>query len=39
MGSTVMMYVLPMMLGQTYDLGKDRPGLQIYPINVNETAT
>ncbi|GBO24537.1 hypothetical protein AVEN_42271-1, partial [Araneus ventricosus] len=39
MGSTVMMYVLPMMLGQTYDLGKDRPGLQIYPTNVNETAT
>ncbi|CAL1275481.1 unnamed protein product [Larinioides sclopetarius] len=39
MGSTVMMYVLPMMLGQTYDLGKDRPGVQIFPTNVNETAT
>ncbi|XP_055924612.1 uncharacterized protein LOC129956705 [Argiope bruennichi] len=39
MGSTVMMYVLPMMLGQTYNLGKDKPGLQIFPTNVNESAT
>ncbi|GFX68813.1 hypothetical protein TNCV_3865121 [Trichonephila clavipes] len=34
----MMMYVLPMLLGQTYDLGKHRPGLQIFPANVSDSA-
>ncbi|GIX82123.1 hypothetical protein CEXT_628921 [Caerostris extrusa] len=38
MGTAVMMYVLPMMLGQTYDLGKEKPGLQIYPKSVEQDA-
>ncbi|GIY05992.1 stonustoxin subunit alpha [Caerostris darwini] len=38
MGTVVMMYVLPMMLGQTYDLGKEKPGLQIYPKSVEQDA-
>lgn len=33
-----MMYVLPMLLGQTYDLGKDKPGLLIYPRNITDEA-
>lgn len=39
MGTAVMMYVLPMLLGQTYDLGKEKPGLQIFPANVEKNAT
>ncbi|GFT95197.1 MACPF domain-containing protein [Nephila pilipes] len=35
----MMMYVLPMLLGQTYDLGKNRPGVQIFPANVSASAT
>ncbi|XP_054713248.1 uncharacterized protein LOC129222742 [Uloborus diversus] len=31
MGSSVLMYVIPMMLGSTYHLGKDQPGVQIFP--------
>lgn len=38
MAATVMMYVLPMLLGQTYDLGKEIPGLQIFPDNVKDDA-
>ncbi|GFR03431.1 stonustoxin subunit alpha [Trichonephila clavata] len=33
------MYVLPMLLGQTYDLGKEKPGLQIFPVDVEKNAT
>lgn len=38
MGAAVMMYVLPMMLGQSYDLGKERPGLQVFPTSVTDSA-
>ncbi|KFM78326.1 Stonustoxin subunit alpha, partial [Stegodyphus mimosarum] len=38
MASAIMMYVLPMMLGQTYDLGKEKPGLQIYLESVEENS-
>lgn len=33
-----MMYVLPMLLGQTYDLGKEVPGLQIFSTDVKNDA-
>ncbi|GFU03144.1 stonustoxin subunit alpha [Trichonephila clavipes] len=39
MGTAVMMYVLPMLLGQTYDLGKEKPGLQIFPADIEKNAT
>ncbi|XP_055924611.1 uncharacterized protein LOC129956704 [Argiope bruennichi] len=38
MATVVMMYILPMLLGQTYDLGKEKPGLHIFPKNVEENA-